>query len=119
MNARSARRGQLMPKTDIVLSKAKEANIKITGQASRRSATKILDVNFEKLGIGGLDRQFDDIFRRAFASRIYPPAAMKKLGIQNTPLEAHITLSQPPNVRILVREPLFRVHEQQGHLSPL
>ena len=30
------------------------------------------DFSFSKLGIGGLDRQFEDIFRRAFSSRVFP-----------------------------------------------
>ena len=30
------------------------------------------DFDFAKLGIGGLGNEFDTIFRRAFASRIYP-----------------------------------------------
>ena len=39
--------------------------------------------NFEELGIGGLDREFTTIFRRAFASRLFPPQILKKLGIQH------------------------------------
>ena len=39
--------------------------------------------NFEELGIGGLDREFALIFRRAFASRLFPPQVVKKLGIQH------------------------------------
>ena len=35
--------------------------------------------NFEKLGIGGLDREFAAIFRRAFASRLYP-GFMREVG---------------------------------------
>eukprot|EP00375_Theileria_parva_P002060 XP_764736.1 N-ethylmaleimide sensitive protein [Theileria parva strain Muguga] len=38
---------------------------------------------FEELGIGGLDNEFADIFRRAFASRIYPPELLKELGISH------------------------------------
>lgn len=41
------------------------------------------DFKFEDLGIGGLDAEFSGIFRRAFASRIFPPALVKKLGIQH------------------------------------
>jgi vesicle-fusing ATPase len=37
----------------------------------------------EKLGIGGLDAQFDDILRRAFASRRLPPDVVEKLGISH------------------------------------
>eukprot|EP00918_Siedleckia_nematoides_P007597 GHVU01016485.1.p1 GENE.GHVU01016485.1~~GHVU01016485.1.p1 ORF type:complete len:735 (-),score=154.54 GHVU01016485.1:537-2741(-) len=39
--------------------------------------------NFEELGIGGLDKEFSDIFRRAFASRIYPPHILADLGINH------------------------------------
>jgi vesicle-fusing ATPase len=35
------------------------------------------------MGIGGLDSEFSDIFRRAFASRVFPPALVEKLGIQH------------------------------------
>lgn len=38
---------------------------------------------FEEMGIGGLDNEFADIFRRAFASRIYPPELLKQLGISH------------------------------------
>ncbi|GLI63735.1 hypothetical protein VaNZ11_006800 [Volvox africanus] len=40
-------------------------------------------INFESLGIGGLDEQFDVIFRRAFASRVFPPSLMQRLGIKH------------------------------------
>jgi hypothetical protein len=35
------------------------------------------------MGIGGLDDEFAAIFRRAFASRVFPPALVEKLGIQH------------------------------------
>ncbi len=38
------------------------------------------DINFQKLGIGGLDEEFKDIFRRAFASRVFPPHIISKWG---------------------------------------
>jgi len=41
------------------------------------------DFKFEDLGIGGLDKEFSAIFRRAFASRIFPPSIVEKLGIQH------------------------------------
>ena len=41
------------------------------------------EFNFEKLGIGGLDIQFEQIFRRAFASRVFPPAVVERLGIRH------------------------------------
>jgi vesicle-fusing ATPase len=38
---------------------------------------------FEDMGIGGLDTEFSSIFRRAFASRVFPPGLVEKLGIQH------------------------------------
>ena len=35
------------------------------------------------MGIGGLDTEFNDIFRRAFASRVFPPGLVEKLGIDH------------------------------------
>jgi len=37
--------------------------------------------NFQDMGIGGLDDEFANIFRRAFASRIYPADLLKRMGI--------------------------------------
>eukprot|EP00039_Didymoeca_costata_P018631 m.334288 g.334288 ORF g.334288 m.334288 type:complete len:750 (-) comp17328_c0_seq1:1265-3514(-) len=39
---------------------------------------------FEDMGIGGLGAQFQEMFRRAFVSRIFPPEVVEKLGIQHT-----------------------------------
>lgn len=41
------------------------------------------DFKFEDMGIGGLDTEFSQIFRRAFASRIFPPGLIDKLGINH------------------------------------
>jgi Cdc6-like AAA superfamily ATPase len=37
----------------------------------------------DKLGVGGLGAQFNSIFRRAFASRMFPPHVVKELGINH------------------------------------
>lgn len=42
-----------------------------------------VDWNFEQMGIGGLDKEFSNIFRRAFASRLFPPKVVQKLGINH------------------------------------
>lgn len=36
--------------------------------------------DFNQMGIGGLDKEFSAIFRRTFASRMFPPAIGKQLG---------------------------------------
>jgi vesicle-fusing ATPase len=35
------------------------------------------------MGIGGLDKEFADIFRRAFASRVFPSEVVANLGIHH------------------------------------
>lgn len=45
------------------------------------------------MGIGGLDTEFGAIFRRAFASRVFPPGLVDKLGIQHV---KGILLHGPP-----------------------
>ena len=36
------------------------------------------EFNLKALGIGGLSAEFADIFRRAFASRVFPPHVTSK-----------------------------------------
>jgi vesicle-fusing ATPase len=65
----------------------KDARTKISLKASSRrpNANSIIQpgFKFEDMGIGGLDTEFSAIFRRAFASRIFPPDLIEKLGIQH------------------------------------
>lgn len=57
---------------------------KVAGGSSGAANTIFLsDFDFEKLGIGGLDSEFNQIFRRAFASRIWPAHVIKQLGINH------------------------------------
>ncbi|CAL8068039.1 unnamed protein product [Calicophoron daubneyi] len=39
--------------------------------------------DFKQMGIGGLDKEFSDIFRRTFASRMFPPAVAEQLGLKH------------------------------------
>ncbi len=41
------------------------------------------DFDFNAMGIGGLKNEFATIFRRAFASRCFPQAVLKQLGIKH------------------------------------
>lgn len=78
-------RGILMDKTQILCAKAPGSSIRISGAVGRGGATPLFrpDWNFEKMGIGGLDQQFSEIFRPAFNSRVLPPSVVKKLGIKH------------------------------------
>ena len=53
------------------------------GASTKRKQIFQADFNFERLGIGGLGEQIGDIFRRAFASRLLPPALCAKLGVNH------------------------------------
>lgn len=80
----SVQRGMLNPQTNLQIGKAQGANIQFTGleDMSRKTIFK-QDFSFADMGIGGLDKEFSDIFRRAFASRIFPASVVKKLGVQH------------------------------------
>jgi vesicle-fusing ATPase len=80
----SNRIGILIPETDVLFEKAPGSQINLTGSAAA-GGNKIFrpDWNFESMGIGGLNKEFADIFRRAFASRIFPASVVQKLGISH------------------------------------
>lgn len=40
--------------------------------------------DFESLGVGGLDKEISNLFRRAFSSRLFPPSIIKKFNIKHT-----------------------------------
>ncbi|CAK9857484.1 unnamed protein product [Sphagnum jensenii] len=75
--------GLLAPDTHFQFETAGNSGFKISNQSGGQSTNifKGKDLNFQKLGIGGLDAEFQDIFRRAFASRVFPPHIIAKLGI--------------------------------------
>lgn len=78
-------RGILTRQSVLTFYKDAASPIKLKGSAKRPAANSIIapDFKFESMGIGGLDTEFSSIFRRAFASRIFPPGLIEKLGIQH------------------------------------
>ncbi|KAK3297902.1 P-loop containing nucleoside triphosphate hydrolase protein [Chaetomium fimeti] len=78
-------RGILTNQTSIGFYKDARSPIKLKGSNKRPAANAIIspDFKFEDMGIGGLDTEFSTIFRRAFASRIFPPGLIDKLGIMH------------------------------------
>jgi len=76
-------RGILTQQAVIHWTKAPDSSLRLKG--SSRSTSAIIQPNFkfEDMGIGGLDTEFSAIFRRAFASRIFPASLVEKLGIQH------------------------------------
>lgn len=78
-------RGILTEQTKIAFYKDAKSSIKLKGSSKRPAANAIVnpDFKFEDMGIGGLDAEFSTIFRRAFASRIFPPGMIENLGIMH------------------------------------
>lgn len=77
--------GLVTPQTQINFFQAPNSPLQLKASGKRPRANAILQPNFkfEDMGIGGLDSEFSAIFRRAFASRIFPPDLVEKLGIQH------------------------------------
>lgn len=77
--------GILVDHTDINFYKPNGGVMKLKAADNKPRVNAILQPNFrfEDMGIGGLDEEFNTIFRRAFASRIYPPRDVEKLGISH------------------------------------
>ena len=83
--------GIVSPACKVSVTAAKGSMLKIAssggggggGAAQRGSQLFSPDFSLEDLGIGGLDEQVGDIFRRAFASRIYSPAVLRQMGIKH------------------------------------
>lgn len=49
------------------------------------------------MGIGGLDEQFIQILRRAFASRVFPPEVTEQLGVKHV---KGLLLYGPPGMNV-------------------
>lgn len=82
----SANWALLFSDTELKFFKNSDSPLKLTGSiktTSNQNAIVKPNFKFEDMGIGGLDEEFSAIFRRAFASRIFPAALVEKLGIQH------------------------------------
>ncbi|KAJ1373327.1 vesicle fusion factor [Parelaphostrongylus tenuis] len=78
--------GQLLPNSVIIFDKEEGSNINLVGKSKGKSAYRSIinpDWDFQKMGIGGLDKEFSGIFRRAFASRVFPPEFIEQLGMKH------------------------------------
>ncbi|XP_021754877.1 vesicle-fusing ATPase-like [Chenopodium quinoa] len=78
-------RGMLSDDTYTIFEAAGGSGIKIINQRESASSNlfKQKEFNLKELGIGGLSTEFADIFRRAFASRVFPSHVTSKLGIKH------------------------------------
>ncbi|KAB8345889.1 hypothetical protein FH972_022944 [Carpinus fangiana] len=88
-------RGILTRTSQMNFFKDSRTGINLKASSRRPAANAIIqpDFKFADMGIGGLDEEFTTIFRRAFASRIFPPGLVEKIGIQHV---KGILLHGPP-----------------------
>jgi len=82
-SGQTADRGMLVAATQFVFKKASGARLDLenSGDVGENSPFGMEKINFMNMGIGGLDTEFQQIFRRAFATRLYPPQFLKDLGV--------------------------------------
>ena len=78
-------RGILTKGSQMNFFKDSKSAINLKASARRPATNAILQPSFkfEDMGIGGLDKEFSAIFRRAFASRIFPPGLIQNMGVQH------------------------------------
>uniref|UniRef100_H3AHS8 Vesicle-fusing ATPase n=1 Tax=Latimeria chalumnae TaxID=7897 RepID=H3AHS8_LATCH len=78
--------GLVVGNSQVVFEKADNSSLNLAGKAKTKQGRQSIinpDWNFEKMGIGGLDKEFSDIFRRAFASRVFPPEIVEQMGCKH------------------------------------
>ncbi|XP_067431733.1 vesicle-fusing ATPase-like [Thunnus thynnus] len=78
--------GLLLANSQVIFEKSETSSMTLVGKAKTRGSRQSIispDWNFEKMGIGGLDKEFSDIFRRAFASRVFPTDIVEQMGCKH------------------------------------
>lgn len=78
--------GRCLGDSVIQFEKAENSSLNLVGKAKGRVVRQSIinpDWDFQKMGIGGLDTEFSAIFRRAFASRVFPPEIVTQLGCKH------------------------------------
>lgn len=61
-----------------------DPHIKMKAMSNKTKKMFKRNFSFGSMGIGGLNTQLTDIFRRCFATRRFPPSLLKKFGIKHT-----------------------------------
>ncbi|XP_063218099.1 vesicle-fusing ATPase 1-like [Bacillus rossius redtenbacheri] len=84
---KKTRMGRCLGDTMIQFEKAETSSINLVGKSKGKLAPRQSIINpewnFQQMGIGGLDKEFNAIFRRAFASRVFPPEVVEQLGCKH------------------------------------
>jgi len=62
---------------------SENTKFKISSKTMKAKNLTKFGFNFNEMGIGGLDQEISNIFRRAFTTRLYPTAYLEKYGIHH------------------------------------
>jgi len=75
--------GMLETSTELEFTHGSSGKLHVLSDKVQQRSIFRPDFNFQELGIGGLSKEFSNIFRRAFASRVFPPHIVRDLGINH------------------------------------
>ncbi|XP_067869272.1 vesicle-fusing ATPase isoform X2 [Heterodontus francisci] len=78
--------GLAIANSQVIFEKSDSSSLTLIGKSKTKQGRQSIinpDWNFEKMGIGGLDKEFSDIFRRAFASRVFPVDLVEQMGCKH------------------------------------
>lgn len=75
--------GRLLGETQVQLKVQEGGLITLTQSANNETNIFRPDFTIEAMGIGGLDEELFNIFRRTFASRRYSASTLKRFGIKH------------------------------------
>lgn len=75
--------GSLASHSELEFSQGPSGKLHVLSNKVQQRSIFRPDFDFEDLGIGGLGKEFGDIFRRAFAARVFPPHIVRALGINH------------------------------------
>lgn len=78
--------GLVSPNSMVIFEKGEGSGVQLTGKAKGKAQQQsIINPNWDflNMGVGGLDKEFNAIFRRAFASRVFPVEIVEQLGLKH------------------------------------
>ncbi|TFK02077.1 coiled-coil domain-containing protein 77 [Platysternon megacephalum] len=103
--------GLVVGNSQVAFEKAENSSLNLIGKSKTKENRQSIinpDWNFEKMGIGGLDREFSDIFRRAFASRVFPPELVEQMGCKH--------LGANSGLHIIIFDEIDAICKQRGSM---
>merc|ERR1719499_409926 len=75
--------GLVVAQTELEFTQGNSGKVHVLSSKVQQRSIFRPDFNFEEMGIGGLSKEFGNIFRRAFAARVFPPHVVRDLGISH------------------------------------